>query len=224
MKGYWVVAVQDVLKPDAWSQVLSAWENYVVESNGICKPISFAPPAAVYESGISKTTAVIEFPSLDEAVKARTKDASYFQGVIEADGTSVESKVIRDFRIIETEGGWMKPGHGYWLVWVREFIDKDNWVGKVCLLGRNMLLRVHAKFIILSRLIWHSKMAECFPLLFANLLLYRLQLMLEKVTNTTKTYLALLESQFMKWLREILELSKDNMVGPGGLEPPTNGL
>ena len=131
MKGYWVVAVQDVLKPDAWSQVLSAWENYVVESNGICKPISFAPPAAVYESGISKTTAVIEFPSLDEAVKARTKDASYFQGGIEADGTSVESKVIRDFRIIETEGGWMKPGHGYWLVWVREFIDKDNWVGKV---------------------------------------------------------------------------------------------
>ena len=25
----------------------------------------------------------------------------------------------------------MKPGHGYWLVWVREFIDKDNWIGKV---------------------------------------------------------------------------------------------
>tara|TARA_Y200000002_G_scaffold77723_1_gene61197 strand:+ start:3744 stop:4373 length:630 start_codon:yes stop_codon:yes gene_type:complete len=131
MKGYWVVAVQDVLKPDAWGQVLSAFENYVEESDGICKPISFAPPAAVYESGISKTTAVIEFPSLDDAVHARTRDSSYFQGVIEADGTPVENKAIRDFRIIETEGGWMKPGHGYWLVWVREFIDKDNWIGKV---------------------------------------------------------------------------------------------
>ena len=40
----------------------------------------------------------------------------YYQGVIEADGTPVESKVIRDFRIIETEGDWMKPGYGYWLV------------------------------------------------------------------------------------------------------------
>ena len=41
MKGYWVVAVQDVIKPDAWNQVLSAWKTYVKESNGICKPISF---------------------------------------------------------------------------------------------------------------------------------------------------------------------------------------
>ena len=131
MKGYWVVAVQDVIKPDAWNQVLSAWKTYVKESNGICKPISFTPPEAVYESGISKTTAVIEFPSLEEAVYARTKDSSYYQGVIEADGTTVENKVIRDFRIIETEGGWMKPGHGYWLVWVREFIDKESWINKV---------------------------------------------------------------------------------------------
>ncbi len=105
--------------------------NYVEKSNGICKPISFAPPKAVYESGISKTTAVIEFPSLDEAVHARTEDSNYHQGVIEADGTPVENKVIRDFRIIETESGWMKPGHGYWLVWVRELIDKDSWIGKI---------------------------------------------------------------------------------------------
>ena len=131
MKGYWVVAVQDVINPDSWSKSLSSWESFVEQSNGICKPIFFAPPKAVYESGISKTTAVIEFPSLDEAVQARTKDSNYYKGVIEADGTPVETKVIRDFRIIETEGGWMKPGYGYWLVWVREFIDKDCWIEKI---------------------------------------------------------------------------------------------
>ncbi len=51
--------------------------------------------------------------------------------MIEADGTPVENKVIRDFQIIETESGWMNPGHGYWLVWVRELIDKDSWIGKI---------------------------------------------------------------------------------------------
>lgn len=131
MKGYWVVAVQDVIKPDAWEQVLSSWGNYVEKSNGVVNPISFGPPKAVYESGIEKTTAVIEFPSLDQAVYARTEDPDYYQGVIEADGTPVENKVIRDFRIIEVEDGWMKPGHGYWLVWVREFKDKDSWLEKV---------------------------------------------------------------------------------------------
>ena len=128
MKGYWVVAVQDVIKPDKWEQVLSSWGNYVEKSNGVVNPISFGPPKAVYESGIEKTTAVIEFPSLDQAVHARTEDPDYYQGVIEADGTPVENKVIRDFRIIEVEDGWMKPGHGYWLVWVREFKDKDSWL------------------------------------------------------------------------------------------------
>ena len=131
MKGYWVVAVRDVIKPDAWEQVLSSWGNYVEKSNGIVNPISFSAPKAVYESGIEKTTAVIEFPSLDQAVHARTEDPDYYQGVIEADGTPVENKVIRDFRIIEVEDGWMKPGHGYWLVWVREFKDKDSWLEKV---------------------------------------------------------------------------------------------
>ena len=46
-------------------------------------------------------------------------------------GTPVENKVIRDFGIIEVEDGWMKPGHGYWLVWVREFKDKETWLEKV---------------------------------------------------------------------------------------------
>ena len=41
MKGYWVVAVQDVIKPDAWEQVLSSWGNYVEKSNGVVNPISF---------------------------------------------------------------------------------------------------------------------------------------------------------------------------------------
>ena len=100
MKGYWVVAVQDVIKPDTWEQVLSSWGNYVEKSNGVVNPIAFGPPKAVYESGIEKTTAVIEFPSLDQAVHARTEDPDYYQGVIEADGTPVENKVIRDFRII----------------------------------------------------------------------------------------------------------------------------
>ena len=131
MKGYWVDAVQDVIKPDTWEQVLSSWGNYVEKSNGVVNPISFGPPKAVYESGIEKTTAVIEFPSLDLAVHARTEDPDYYQGVIEADGTPVENKVIRDFRIIEVEDGWMKPGHGYWLVWVREFKDKETWLEKV---------------------------------------------------------------------------------------------
>ena len=56
MKGYWVVAVQDVIKPDAWEQVLSSWGNYVEKSNGVVNPISFSHlrqfmnPKAVYES------------------------------------------------------------------------------------------------------------------------------------------------------------------------------
>ena len=50
MKGYWVVAVQDVIKPDTWEQVLSSWGNYVEKSNGVVNPISFGPPKAVFES------------------------------------------------------------------------------------------------------------------------------------------------------------------------------
>ena len=46
MKGYWVVAVQDVIKPDTWEQVLSSWGNYVEQSNGVVNPISFGPPKA----------------------------------------------------------------------------------------------------------------------------------------------------------------------------------
>ena len=54
----------------------------------------FGPPAKVYESGIQKTTAVTGFPSLEHAVNARTQVSNYYKGVIEADGTSVENKVI----------------------------------------------------------------------------------------------------------------------------------
>ena len=90
MKGYWVVAVQDVIKPDTWEQVLSSWGNYVEKSNGVVNPISFGPPKAVYESGVEKTTAVIEFPSLDQAVHARIEDPDYYRGVIEADGRQLE--------------------------------------------------------------------------------------------------------------------------------------
>ena len=46
--------------------------------------------------------------------------------MIEADGTPVENKVIRDFRITDIPSGWMKPGHGYWIVWVREIKDKES--------------------------------------------------------------------------------------------------
>ena len=154
MKGYWVVAVQDVIKPDTWEQVLSSWGNYVEKSNGVVNPISFGPPKAVYESGIEKTTAVIEFPSLDQAVHARTEDPDYYQGVIEADGTPVENKVIRDFRIIEVEDGWMKPGHGYWLVWVREFKDKESWLEKVMPAWQEYVASGACKVHHLSHLIW----------------------------------------------------------------------
>ena len=58
-------------------------------------------PKAVYESGIEKTTAVIEFPSLDQAVHARTEDPDYYQGVIEADGTPVENKVIETSELLK---------------------------------------------------------------------------------------------------------------------------
>ena len=47
MKGYWVVAVQDVIKPDTWEQVLSSWGNYVEKSNGVVNPISFGPPLSL---------------------------------------------------------------------------------------------------------------------------------------------------------------------------------
>ena len=91
----------------------------------------FGPPGATFESGISKTTAIIEFPSLREAIYARVNDKEYNPGMIEADGTPIENKIIRDFRVIEAPQNWMKPGWGYWLVWVRKVIDKDTWIGKV---------------------------------------------------------------------------------------------
>ena len=125
-KGYWFVAVQDVLKPDVWKSCLPAWEQYVASSNGACNPIYFGPPAATFEAGISKTMAIVEFPSLEQALNVRAEDAEYNPGMIEADGTPVENKVIRDFRITDVSSGWMKPGHGYWIVWIREIKDKES--------------------------------------------------------------------------------------------------
>ena len=65
MKNYRVVAVQDVAKSDVWASCLPAWEDYVAVSNGNCKSVDFGLRTAIFEAGISKTTAIIEFPSLE---------------------------------------------------------------------------------------------------------------------------------------------------------------
>ena len=54
MKGYWVVAVRDVIKPDAWEQVLSSWGNYVEKSNGVVNPISFGRLRQFMNQGLKK--------------------------------------------------------------------------------------------------------------------------------------------------------------------------
>ena len=92
-KGYWINMfrkVNDQAKVDAYRKLAGP----VMEAAG-AKFLVRGDPAKVYEAGVNLRTVVIEFPSVEAAMK--THDSPGYQAALKALGDGAE----RDLRIVE---------------------------------------------------------------------------------------------------------------------------
>lgn len=121
-RGYWVVWVQGVKDAEAMKPLLAKWQEMV--SSGAVKLHFMGKPSAVFEVGKEMGTVIAEFPSLDEAIKARN-EGFYPEEVLKAAGKPIEDVAVRDFRIIEADEGLIEKGKGYWVAAVQEMKDAE---------------------------------------------------------------------------------------------------
>ena len=92
-KGYWINLfrkVNDPAKVDAYRKLAGP----VMEAAG-AKFLVRGDPAKVYEAGVNMRAVVIEFPSVEAAIKAH--DSPGYQAALKALGDGAE----RDLRIVE---------------------------------------------------------------------------------------------------------------------------
>ena len=92
-KGYWVAtyrSVKDPAKLAEYAKVAAA----AMEAGG-ARFLTRGMPAKVYEAGINQRTVVIEFPSVEAAIK--THDSPIYQNALAILGDGAE----REIRIIE---------------------------------------------------------------------------------------------------------------------------
>ena len=92
-KGYWINLfrkVNDQAKVDAYRKLAGP----VMEAAG-AKFLVRGDPSKVYEAGINMRAVVIEFPSIEAAIK--THDSPGYQAALKALGDGAE----RDLRIVE---------------------------------------------------------------------------------------------------------------------------
>ncbi len=93
-KGYWVVAYHSV-SDEAALKAYGALVPPIIESFGGTILVRAASPVQVHEAGLSQRTVVIEFDSVDTALKAYASEA--YQHALQVLGSAVH----RDFRIAE---------------------------------------------------------------------------------------------------------------------------
>ncbi|HWM47067.1 MAG TPA: DUF1330 domain-containing protein [Xanthobacteraceae bacterium] len=92
-KAYWVATYRSVKDPDKLAEYARIAAPAMAE--GGAKFLARGMPAKVYEAGLNQRTVVIEFPSVEAAV--RTHDSPGYQAALKALGDSAE----REIRIIE---------------------------------------------------------------------------------------------------------------------------
>jgi uncharacterized protein (DUF1330 family) len=92
-KGYWVATYKSVKDPAALAEYAKLAAPAMAA--GGAKFLARGMPAKVFEAGINQRTVVIEFPSVEAAIK--THDSPTYQAALKALGTSAE----REIRIVE---------------------------------------------------------------------------------------------------------------------------
>ena len=92
-KGYWIAtykAVRDPAKLAEYAKIAAP----AMEAGG-ARFLARGMPAKVFEAGLNQRTVVIEFPSVEAALK--THDSETYQKALKVLGTSAE----REIRIVE---------------------------------------------------------------------------------------------------------------------------
>jgi uncharacterized protein (DUF1330 family) len=95
-KAYWVNAYRSISDPSAM-QAYAALAGPAIEASG-GRFLARGNPAHAYESGLMQRVVVIEFESLEQAVKAHDTEA--YQAALRALGNGAD----RDIRIVEGVG------------------------------------------------------------------------------------------------------------------------
>jgi uncharacterized protein (DUF1330 family) len=92
-KAYWVATYRAITKPDKMAAYAALSGPAIVAAGG--KILVRGMPSKVYDNGIMQRVVVIEFPSVEEAVKAH--DSPAYQAALVALGDGAD----RDIRIVE---------------------------------------------------------------------------------------------------------------------------
>ena len=92
-RGYWVTFYRAVSNPAALAEY-AALAGPAIEAGG-GRFLVRGTPAHIYESGLMQRTVVIEFDSVEQALKAHDSDG--YQAALRALGQGA----VRDIRIVE---------------------------------------------------------------------------------------------------------------------------
>lgn len=92
-KGYWISSYRSVSNPDAMAAYAKLAAPAIQAGGG--KFLARGNPAKVYESGIMERVVVIEFPSVEQAIK--THDGPAYQEALKALAKGAD----REIRIVE---------------------------------------------------------------------------------------------------------------------------
>jgi uncharacterized protein (DUF1330 family) len=92
-KAYWVATYRSVKDPAALAEYAKLATPAMAD--GGAKFLARGMPAKIYEAGMNQRTVVIEFPSVDAAIK--THDSPGYQAALKALGNAAE----REIRIVE---------------------------------------------------------------------------------------------------------------------------
>ena len=91
-KAYWIARV-DVHDPETYKSYVETAKPAFARYNA--KFLARGMPVKVYEAGLNQRTVVIEFPSVEAAIK--THDSPGYQAALKALGDAAE----REIRIVE---------------------------------------------------------------------------------------------------------------------------
>ena len=95
-KGYWVSCYRAVHDPAALAEYAKLAGPAIQQHGG--RFVARGGTVRAYEGGVDQRTVIVEFDSVDQAIKAR--ESTEYDAALKALGNAVE----RDFRIVEGVG------------------------------------------------------------------------------------------------------------------------